>query len=129
MTVERFTEEELMLQLESLLQDYRAFYLNDDRDPPGSHGAVDAEERVKLAKDTFQAMFHGSFVHKGTLIEGTEQMAVSTLKSWMRDFGGAAAVERHLGLSRDECSSLLVKFASGISKEGAAAYPWIKKIK
>lgn len=126
-TVEKFSEEELMLQLQSLLRDYRAFYLN--RDSHDSHGAGDVEERVKLAKDTFQAMFHDSFVHKDTLIEGTEQMAVSTLKSWMRDFGGSAVEERHLGLSRDECSSKLMRFASSTSMGGATSYPWIKKIK
>ncbi|KAI0448932.1 hypothetical protein F5B21DRAFT_520908 [Xylaria acuta] len=125
--VERFSETELMPQLEDLLRDYRHFHL--DRDSFESHELTDLEKRAKLASDTFQALFHGRFVGRNTLIEDTESKALSTLKSWVQGFDQSMIQQEHFGLNLNECSALLTELTSDVPSRTATLWPWVKKVK
>ncbi|GAW26458.1 hypothetical protein SAMD00023353_3201020 [Rosellinia necatrix] len=128
LTVERFSEAEILLQLENLLQDYRHFNLN--RSSIDSHEAVDLEKRAEVASDTFRVMFPVSFVvDKDTLIRDTASNALSTIKSWMQDVDGLAIPKRLSGLSATQCSMSLMELSSVTTSRRAAVWPWIKKIK
>ncbi|KAI0440325.1 hypothetical protein F4803DRAFT_527987 [Xylaria telfairii] len=122
--VERFSETELMPQLEDLLRDYRHFHLN--RHSFDSNESSHFEKRARLASDTFQALFRRLFVERNTLIEDTESKALSTLKSWVRSFNQSTIPQEHFGLSFNECSTLLMELTSDTP---TSIWPWIKKIR
>ncbi|KAI0975511.1 hypothetical protein F4678DRAFT_417505 [Xylaria arbuscula] len=124
--VERFSEDELMPQLKSLLRDYRHFHLN--RDSFNSQEEViDLEKRAGIARDTFQAMFPGDFAAEATFIHDTESQSLSTLKSWVRNFDQSIIQEIKSELNLDKCSSLLMQLSSVTTSE-RPLWPWIKKI-
>ncbi|KAK5636992.1 hypothetical protein RRF57_012704 [Xylaria bambusicola] len=125
--VETFSDAELMPQLRSLLQDYRHFNLNKDSFEP--HELVELEKRAGIARDTFQAMFPGTFIDKSTLIRDTEQGSLSTLNSWVQSFDQSRIPERQSELGLEECSSLLMQLSSDVPSGGTSLWPWIKKIK
>ncbi|KAI1423392.1 hypothetical protein F5Y12DRAFT_757515 [Xylaria sp. FL1777] len=125
--VEKFSKAELMPQLEGLLQDYRHFHLNRDSFS-SQEEVVDLEKRADIARDTFQAMFPGTFVDKRTFIQETKSQSLLTLESWVDGFDDSLIQDRHSGLGHDECSSLLMQLSSDTSSEKAPLWPWIKKI-
>ncbi|KAI0546704.1 hypothetical protein F4679DRAFT_403678 [Xylaria curta] len=125
--VERFSEAELMPQLESLLRDYRHFHLN--RDSLEAHELADFEKRAKLASDTFHALFKGQFVGGNTFIENTESQASSMLESWVQDFDQSIIQPEYSGLNLRQCSALLMELTSDAPSDTATIWPWVKKIK
>ncbi|KAJ2991071.1 hypothetical protein NUW58_g2658 [Xylaria curta] len=126
-TVERFSRDELIPELEKLLRDYRHFHLNGDLIDP--HALVDSEKRARVANDTFQAMFPDIFVSSDTLTNVTEPEAISILRSWVYGFDQSTIREGHFGLDLQECSTLLMELTSDVSSRRASIWPWIKKIK
>ncbi|KAI1275476.1 hypothetical protein F5Y07DRAFT_389933 [Xylaria sp. FL0933] len=125
--VEKFSEAELMPQLQSLLQDYRHFHLN--RDSFSSQEEVaDLEKRASIARDTFQAMFPTAFIVNNTFLSESEVEALSTLISWVQSFDQSIIHDRRSGLGLDECSSSLMQLSSDTSSERTPLWPWIKKI-
>ncbi|TRX89955.1 hypothetical protein FHL15_009227 [Xylaria flabelliformis] len=119
--VERFSEAELMPQLENLLRDYRHFHLN--RDSLEAHELVDFEKRAKLASDTFHALFRGHFVESNTFIEDTEFQASSMLKSWVQDFDQSMIQSEYSGLNLRQCSTLLMELTSDTPSDTATIWP------
>ncbi|KAJ8128625.1 hypothetical protein O1611_g5007 [Lasiodiplodia mahajangana] len=94
-TVEAFSEKELISQLENLLQDFRHFRLNRD-----SSVSCNVKKRFGIARDTFQAMFHSRLSDEGVLLEGTESQALSTVRSWLQDYNSRPMLEsKNTGLS------------------------------
>ncbi|KAI0865909.1 hypothetical protein F4860DRAFT_458178 [Xylaria cubensis] len=126
-TVERFSEAELLPQLENLLRDYRHFHLN--RDSLEAHELADFEKRAKLASDTFHALFRGNFVEENTFIKDTEFQASSMLQSWVRDFDQSMIQPEYSGLNLRQCSALLMELTSDTTSDTATIWPWVKKIK
>ncbi|KAI1348075.1 hypothetical protein F5Y01DRAFT_228690 [Xylaria sp. FL0043] len=125
--VEKFSEAELMPQLQSLLQDYRHFHLN--RDSFSSQEEVgDLEKRAGIARDTFQAMFPTAFIGNNTFLSESEAEALSTLISWVQSFDKSIIHDRRSELGLDECSSWLMQLSSDTSSERVPLWPWIKKI-
>ncbi|KAI0467376.1 hypothetical protein F4859DRAFT_494186 [Xylaria cf. heliscus] len=125
--VDRFSETELMPQLEDLLRDYRHFRLN--RDSMESHELADFEKRAKLASDTFQALFHDHFVGRNILVEEIYSKALSTLRSWVQGFDQSIIQQEYSGLNLNECSALLTELTSDTASSTATIWPWVKKIK
>ncbi|KAI1307550.1 hypothetical protein F5Y03DRAFT_405608 [Xylaria venustula] len=124
--VERFSDDELMPQLTSLLQDYRHFHLN--RNSFSSQEEVlDLEKRAGIARDTFQAMFPGLFVPEITFLDLNESESLRYLESWAGTFDQSMIQERKSGLNLDQCSSLLMQLSSDMTSE-RPLWPWIKKI-
>ncbi|KAI0431968.1 hypothetical protein F5Y09DRAFT_303069 [Xylaria sp. FL1042] len=128
--VERFSEDELVPQLKSLLQDYRHFHL--DQNLYSSQGEVadlaNLENRAGLARSTFQVMFPEIFKEEDTFLRETEAESISTLNSWVENFDQSMIQGRRFGLSLDECSSWLMQLSSDTSSERTSLWPWIKKI-
>ncbi|KAI0183617.1 hypothetical protein EV127DRAFT_352330 [Xylaria flabelliformis] len=126
-TVERFSEAELLPQLENLLRDYRHFHLNGDS--LEAHELADFEKRAKLANDTFHALFRGNFIEGNTFIEDTEIQASSMLKSWVQGFDQSIIQSEYSGLNLIQCSALLMELTSDTTSDTATIWPWVKKIK
>jgi hypothetical protein len=125
---ELFTMDEIMGQVTELLQSYRCYYLNSmdmDQDDKKS-----LEERVKIARDTFQAMFRGRLESEQFFIDGQENSVLETLRSWVQEMRPSTIHGREVTLTPEDCSTLLAQLTSEpCSDQQPAAWPYLRKIK
>jgi hypothetical protein len=120
--------DEIMGQLTELLQSYRCYYLNSmdmDQDDKKS-----LEERAKIARDTFQAMFRGRLESEQFLIDGQENSVLETLRSWVQEMRPSTMHGREVTFTPEDCSTILAQLTSEqCSDQQPAAWPYLRKIK
>ncbi|KAI1339281.1 hypothetical protein F5Y15DRAFT_423997 [Xylariaceae sp. FL0016] len=125
---ELFTMDEVNDQLSNLLQSYRRFHLYDEFTDADERR--DFEEKAKIARDTFRAMFRGRFRDENVLLDRTEDEVMGMFSTWMEDDEPWSMRAVNVAADQDECAALLMRLTSeSISARGPAVWPYIKKIK
>lgn len=126
--VELFSEDELREQIQSLLQSYRQYHL--DEDDMDEAERQDFRPKAELARSTFDAMFRGHLHDEDVLLAGHEDEVLETLMSWVIEFRIFRVRQRHIGLSVEDGSARLRHLSSDSgSRDEPAHWPFIKMIK
>lgn len=116
------------MQLKDLLRDYRQFHLNGDEMDEADRR--DMEERAKVARDTFRAMFRGRLENEGFLVSKGKSSVLRTLTRWAEEERPSAISTRQSGLSATSCSTTLMKLSSEPpGRKEPATWPYIRNTK
>ena len=135
--VELFTMDEISDQLGHLVRSYRHFYLHGD-DILDEDDKQSSEDRAKVARDTFHAMFRDRLASEEFLIRDAEASVIRTLQSWAQDVDLSHMSGRQIRPTVEGCSDLLMSLTSEIRSSSSSAsnrnvdpalWPYIRKIK
>jgi hypothetical protein len=121
--------DELIEQVTELLQSYRHYHLH-VHDMEGEDEKKDSEQRSKVARDTFLAMFRGRLDGEEFLQTEPEASALATLRSWTQEMAPLQVGGRNTMTTLEDCSALLMQLTSELtSAQEPAVWPYIRKIK
>lgn len=122
---------EIMERITELLRFYRDANKYRDDEDIAQNEKNDLEEKAKLARDTFQAMFQGRLKSEKFLIDESEESVLQILRSWVEIHINISAIGgREVRTTSSDCAVLLRQLTSKqLSDREPAIWPYVRSIK